>query len=70
MSKSIKLIAAFGFIAAISACTSGQTDEEFVVVDPSPSRLSRHTPANTSKTSSGQAFAPALNTALVIGRDV
>jgi hypothetical protein len=32
MSKSIKLIAAFGFIAAISACTSGQTDEEYVVV--------------------------------------
>ncbi|GLT09630.1 hypothetical protein PVW51_19550 [Sulfitobacter sp. PR48] len=36
MSKSIKLIAAFGFIAAISACTSGQTDEEYVVVDPEP----------------------------------
>ncbi|WP_172839498.1 hypothetical protein [Sulfitobacter alexandrii] len=36
MSKSIKLIAAFGFIAAISACTSGQTDEEYVVVEPEP----------------------------------
>tara|TARA_R110002095_G_scaffold180540_2_gene158018 strand:+ start:1062 stop:1205 length:144 start_codon:yes stop_codon:yes gene_type:complete len=35
MSKSIKLIAAFGFIAAISACTSGQT-EEYVIVEPEP----------------------------------
>ena len=36
MSKSIKLIAAFGFLAAVAACTSGQTDDEYVVVDPEP----------------------------------
>lgn len=36
MSKSIKLIAAFGFVATIAACTSGQTDEEYVVVEPEP----------------------------------
>jgi uncharacterized lipoprotein len=32
MSKSIKLLAAFSFVAAVSACASGQTDEEYVVV--------------------------------------
>ena len=31
MSKAIKLIAAFGFVAAVAACTSGQTDDEYVV---------------------------------------
>lgn len=36
MSKSIKLLAAFSFVAAISACASGQTDEEYVVVAPEP----------------------------------
>tara|TARA_R110002049_G_scaffold10127_6_gene50568 strand:- start:37602 stop:37748 length:147 start_codon:yes stop_codon:yes gene_type:complete len=36
MSKSIKLLAAFGLIAAVAACTSGQTEEEYVVVDPEP----------------------------------
>ncbi len=36
MSKSIKMLAAFGFVAAISACTSGQTEEEYVVVEPAP----------------------------------
>lgn len=36
MSKSIKLVAALGFIAAVAACTSGQTEEEFVVVEPAP----------------------------------
>ena len=36
MSKSIKLLAIFGFVAAVAACTSGQTEEEFVVVDPEP----------------------------------
>ncbi len=36
MSKSIKFLAAIGFIAAVSACTSGQTEEEFVVVEPEP----------------------------------
>ena len=36
MSKSIKFLAAIGFIATIAACTSGQSDEEFVVVEPEP----------------------------------
>ena len=36
MSKSIKLVAMFGMVAAVAACTSGQTEEEFVVVDPEP----------------------------------
>lgn len=36
MSKSIKLMAMFGMVAAVAACTSGQTEEEFVVVDPEP----------------------------------
>ena len=35
MSKSIKLLVAFGLVAAVSACASGN-DEEFVVVDPEP----------------------------------
>ncbi|MBD3662692.1 hypothetical protein [Sulfitobacter aestuariivivens] len=34
MSKSLKLVAMFGMVAAIAACTSGQTEEEFVVVEP------------------------------------
>ena len=36
MSKSIKMLAMFGFVAVVAACTSGQTEEEFVVVDPEP----------------------------------
>lgn len=36
MSKSIKFLAAIGFVAAVGACTSGQTDEEYVVVEPEP----------------------------------
>lgn len=36
MSKSLKLIAMFGMVAAVAACTSGQTEEEYVVVDPEP----------------------------------
>ncbi|SFE91448.1 hypothetical protein SAMN04488523_11226 [Sulfitobacter brevis] len=36
MSKSIKLLAMFGFVAAVAACTSGQTEEEYVVVNPEP----------------------------------
>lgn len=36
MSKSIKFFAAAGLIAAVAACSSGQTEEEFVVVEPEP----------------------------------
>ena len=36
MSKSIKLMAMVGLVAAVAACTSGQTEDEFVVVDPEP----------------------------------
>ena len=36
MSKSIKLMAMFGMVAAVAACTSGQSEEEYVVVDPEP----------------------------------
>ena len=36
MSKSLKLMAMLGMVAAIAACTSGQTEEEYVVVDPEP----------------------------------
>jgi len=36
MSKSIKLLATLGFVTVVAACTSGQTEEEFVVVDPEP----------------------------------
>lgn len=35
MSKSIKLLATFGFIALVAACAREQ-QEEFVVVDPEP----------------------------------
>lgn len=35
MSKSIKLLAMFGFVTAVAAC-GGQQEEEFVVVDPEP----------------------------------
>ncbi|MCJ7871753.1 hypothetical protein Q4577_01090 [Marinovum sp. 2_MG-2023] len=35
MSKSIKLIAAFGLFAAVAACAQ-QQQEEYVVVDPEP----------------------------------
>ncbi len=35
MSKSIKLLAAFGLVAAVSACARN-TQEEYVVVDPEP----------------------------------
>lgn len=34
MSKSIKLVAMLGFIATVAACSSGQTEEEYVVVEP------------------------------------
>ncbi|WP_198662606.1 hypothetical protein [Primorskyibacter marinus] len=34
MSKSIKLVAMFGFVAAVSACAPAQ--EEYVVVEPEP----------------------------------
>jgi len=34
MSKSIKLVATLGLVAAIAACTSGKTEEEYVVVEP------------------------------------
>ena len=34
MSKSIKLVAAFALMAAVSACA--QQEEEYVVVDPEP----------------------------------
>ncbi|MFK7837925.1 MAG: hypothetical protein AB8B60_17080 [Sulfitobacter sp.] len=36
MSKSIKFFAAAGLLAAVAACTSGQTEEEYVVVEPEP----------------------------------
>jgi len=36
MSKSLKLMAMFGLVAAVAACSSGQTEEEYVVVDPEP----------------------------------
>lgn len=36
MSKTIKLVAALGFVATLAACASGQSDEEFVVVEPEP----------------------------------
>lgn len=36
MSKSIKLMAMFGLVATIAACSSGQTEDDFVVVDPEP----------------------------------
>jgi hypothetical protein len=34
MSKSIKLMAMFGLVATIAACSSGQTEDDFVVVEP------------------------------------
>ncbi len=36
MSKHIKIVAAFGFVAVLAACACGQSDEEFVVVEPEP----------------------------------
>lgn len=36
MSKSIKILAMFGFVAALSACGGGNQEEEFVIVDPEP----------------------------------
>ncbi|WP_299561255.1 hypothetical protein [uncultured Sulfitobacter sp.] len=36
MSKSIKLLAAFGLIAAVAACAKEQQVEEFVVIEPEP----------------------------------
>ncbi|MGY9046750.1 hypothetical protein P775_18215 [Puniceibacterium antarcticum] len=36
MSKSIKLFAMFGFVAALSACGQQQQEEEYVVVAPEP----------------------------------
>ncbi|MHA6345877.1 hypothetical protein [Roseivivax sp. CAU 1761] len=35
MSKSIKLLAMFGFVATLAACGQ-QEEEEFVVVEPEP----------------------------------
>ncbi|MGR3271328.1 hypothetical protein [Thalassococcus profundi] len=35
MSKSIKLLTLFGFVAVVAACQQ-QQQEEFVVVDPEP----------------------------------
>ncbi|SLN28006.1 hypothetical protein ROJ8625_01171 [Roseivivax jejudonensis] len=35
MSHTVKLIALFGFVAALSAC-GGQQEEEVVVVEPEP----------------------------------
>ena len=36
MSKSIKLLATFGYIAVVAACAREQQVEEFVVLDPAP----------------------------------
>ena len=36
MSKSIKLLAAVGLFAALSACAQQPAEEEFVVIDPEP----------------------------------
>lgn len=36
MSKYIKAAAALGFVAALTACGSGQTEEEYVIIDPEP----------------------------------
>lgn len=36
MSKVIKAVAALGFVASIAACGSGQTEEEYVVIEPEP----------------------------------
>ncbi len=36
MSKSIKLLVAFGLVAGVAACASGNDVEEIVVVDPEP----------------------------------
>ncbi len=46
MSKSIKLLAAVGLFAALSACAKTQAEEEFVVIDPEPIS---HEPAQTGK---------------------
>ena len=35
MSKSIKLLAMFGFVASLAACAQ-QEEEEFVIVEPAP----------------------------------
>ncbi|MGJ8603840.1 MAG: hypothetical protein ACSHXH_06895 [Marivita sp.] len=36
MSKSIKLLAAVGLFAVLSACAQKQAEEEFVIIDPEP----------------------------------
>ncbi|MCE0506758.1 MULTISPECIES: hypothetical protein [unclassified Roseivivax] len=36
MSKSIKLLALFGFVTAVAACGQQAAEEEFVVVEPEP----------------------------------
>jgi outer membrane lipopolysaccharide assembly protein LptE/RlpB len=46
MSKSIKLLAAFGLFAILSACGQKQANEEFVVIDPEPIS---HEPMHTGK---------------------
>lgn len=46
MSKSIKLLAAVGLFAALTACGQKQAEEEFVVIDPEPIS---HEPMQTGK---------------------
>lgn len=46
MSKSIKLLAAAGLFAALSACAPKPVEEEFVVIDPEPIS---HEPVYTGK---------------------
>jgi len=46
MSKSIKLLAAAGLFAALSACAQQQAEVEFVVIDPEPIS---HEPVQTGK---------------------
>lgn len=36
MSKSIKLLATFGFVAVVAACVREQQADDFMVVDPAP----------------------------------
>lgn len=36
MSKSVRLLAMFGVLAALSACGGGTASDEYVVVDPEP----------------------------------
>ncbi|QFS83430.1 hypothetical protein FIU97_11370 [Roseivivax sp. THAF40] len=36
MSKSIKLLALFGFVTTLAACGQQSTEEEFIIVEPEP----------------------------------